>query len=322
MAHLCRMLAQTSRGSVQIDRSLALLMGPHAPAQVRRVLPPVLDHIKRGGTLTEALRMQRRHFPEDFIELVAAGERGGNLDVAFEFLAHDYELRLEFLRSIIRQMVYPFLLVLSAFYVIPFFRGLILSPLSTEEYFIQFVTKVIVSWLPVIVVFLTLRQLGVLEKLCYGVASRVWPWHGILHNIALVRFFRCMAMLLEAGLGVPQAIERSAATTVNPRVRASLAKAVPMVQQGASLTQALQATGMLPELAIEMVRTGEYAGRLEELLQKIAQYIQESTKHYVLMLQFSFIALIIPALLVLLILQMIAVQVMVVFMALRTMLGG
>lgn len=88
-------------------------------------------------------------------------------------------------------------------------------------------------------------------------------------------------------LSVPRAIERAAATTVNPRVRNALVQAVPMVQRGTELTAALKSTGMLPELALEMVRTGEFSGRLEVLMRKTAQYIEESTTHYVYMLTFA-----------------------------------
>jgi type II secretory pathway component PulF len=193
---------------------------------------------------------------------------------------------------------------------------------SAELYSSKFLFNVFLSWLPTIVVVVVLRQFGMLDKLCYAVASRTWPWRGILHNMALVRFFRCLAMLLEAGLAVPQAIERSAATTVNPRVRAALTKAVPLVQQGTDLTRALQSTGMLPGLAVEMVRTGEYNGRLEELLKKTAQYIEDGTKHYVLMLQYTFFSLLIPAIIVAYILQLLAGSVVAVFIALRSTFGA
>ena len=322
MAHFCRALAQTGRGSVQIDRSLALLMGPSAPVALRRVLPPVLDHIKSGGTLADAFRLQRRYIPADFLELVAAAESGGRVEPAFEYLAHDYEVRLEFYRSMVQQMTYPLMVWISAAYIIPYFRDLMLTHDSPEAYTLKFILGVVVSWLPTLIVFMTLRQLGLVEKLFYGIASRTWPWQGILHNIALVRFFRCLAMLLEAGLTVPGAIERSAAVTVNPRVFKSLRRAVPLVQGGASLTEALRATGMLPDLAVEMVRTGEFAGRLEDLLRKTAHYIEESTSHYVKMLQFTFIGLLIPAILLTLVLQGLAAQVVMVFMAMRKMLGG
>lgn len=75
IAHFCRMLAQNARGPVQIDRSLELLMGPDAPAPLRRALLPVRDRIRRGGTLAEAFDAQRRDFPEDFLELVSAALR-------------------------------------------------------------------------------------------------------------------------------------------------------------------------------------------------------------------------------------------------------
>ncbi|NUM52559.1 MAG: type II secretion system F family protein [Candidatus Hydrogenedentes bacterium] len=321
MAHFCRVLAQSSTGFVQIERALELAAGPGAPAELRRTVPPILDRIKQGGSLSEALRVQQRYIPDDFLELVSAAERGGKVEVAFQHLAHDYELRLEFMRSMARQLTYPLLLWIS-FHVISFWQGLMTTVESVEMYTLRFAWATFLSLLPLLVVYLALRHFGLLDKLCYAVASRTWPWRGILHSIALVRFFRCLAMLLEAGLAVPQAIERSAATTVNPRVRAKLAQAVPLVQQGASLTRALEATGMLPNLAVEMVRTGEFAGRLEDLLKKTAQYIEEGAYHYVRMLQYTFFALLIPAILVLIILRALATQVVMIFLQVRDMLSG
>lgn len=321
MAYLCRMLAQSSRGSVQIDRALELMMGEHSAARLKRLMPPIIDHIKRGGTLADAFRLQRSYIPDLFLELVDAAERGGKVEVAFEYLAHDYEKRLEFLRAMTRQLLYPLLLIITALYIIPYFKGLMLTKLSPEIYTFNFLAAQFVSWLPFMIVFTVLRHFDLIEKLTYAVASRTWPWRGILHQMALVRFFRTLAMLLDAGLNVPRAIERAAATTVNPRVRNALVKAVPMVQHGAELTNALKSTGMLPELALEMVRTGEFSGRLEDLLRKTAQYIEESTTHYVYMLQYTLVALIIPLLIVVGILNLIATQLAAVFMMIRGMLS-
>ena len=322
MARLCHTLAQSGRGSVPIDRSLELLMGPDAPAPLRRALPPVLDRVKQGSTLAEAFGAQRRYFPGDFLELVSAAERGGKVEVAFEYLAHDYEVRLEFFRSMVRQLTYPFMLWISAAYIIPYAKGLMLTPETAELYSRKYFLEVFLSWLPLIVVWIALRQMGLLEKLVYAVASRTWPWRGILHRIALVRFFRCLAMLLDAGLAAPQAIERAAAVTVNPRVCKGLTKAVPMVQRGTGLAQALESTGMLTSLAVEMVQTGERAGRLEDMLRKTAQYIEEGTSHYVRMLQFTFVALLVPAVLVAYVLQGLAGMLVLVFTSLRDMLAG
>ena len=322
MAYMCRMLAQSSRGSVQIDRALELMMGEHSTTRLKRLMPPIIDHIRRGGTLADAFRMQRRYIPEQFIELIDAAERGGKTEVAFEYLSHDYERRLEFLRSMTRLLLYPLLLILIACYVIPWFIGVMTTPLSAEEFTFRYLARIAISWVPFACVVIVLRHFDMNEKLIYAVASRTWPWRGILHQMALVRFFRTLAMLLDAGLSVPRAIERAAATTVNPRVRNALVQAVPMVQRGTELTAALKSTGMLPELALEMVRTGEFSGRLEVLMRKTAQYIEESTTHYVYMLQYTLVALVIPLLIVIGILNLIAMQVVAVFWMIREMFAA
>ncbi len=319
MAYMCRMLAQSSRGSVQVDRALELTMGEHSAKRLRRLMSPIIDHIKRGGTLADAFRLQGRYVPEQFLELIDAAERGGKAEIAFEYLAHDYEKRLEFLRAMTRQLLYPLLLVIIAVYVIPWYTGVMTTALSVEEFTCRYLFQIVISWLPFLGVFAVLRHFDLIEKLTYTIASRTWPWRGILHQMALVRFFRTLSMLLDAGLTVPRAIERAAATTVNPRVCAALVKAVPMVQQGTELTAALKSTRMLPELALEMVRTGEFSGRLEDLLRKTAQYIEESTTHYVYMLQYTLVALIIPALIVIGILNLIVTQTVAVFLTIREM---
>ncbi|MCL4694543.1 MAG: type II secretion system F family protein, partial [Candidatus Hydrogenedentes bacterium] len=81
MAHLCYRLSSLTKGGVPIVRTLQLLVdGPHAKPY-RAIFLPVIDSLRTGDTLGEALRTQSRYLPGLFIETVVAGELSGKLDV-------------------------------------------------------------------------------------------------------------------------------------------------------------------------------------------------------------------------------------------------
>ncbi|MDZ4858372.1 MAG: type II secretion system F family protein, partial [Candidatus Hydrogenedentes bacterium] len=295
MAYLCRKLAELCRGAIPVDRALALIASEHSPYPIRRIIPPIVDHIRNGGTLTGGFRAQRRVLPDEFIELIAAAEHGGKTQVAFEQLAFMYTQRLAYLQQLIRDMAYPLCVWLSAAYVIPFFRGLAVTAEIAGTYTTNFFLAVIASWAPILIVLIALGQLGLLEKIGREVTSRVWPLSVISRRLALIRFLRSLAMLLEAGLTMTKSIERAAATTVNPHVRKKLVTAVPLVQRGETLTEALAATNLLPDMAMDMVRTGEYSGRLDELLHKCAQYFEDELHHSRNTLRIFMLVVAIPA---------------------------
>jgi len=297
MALLCHSLATTSRGVIPVERALELVVANPERQSVRRVMTPVLHAIRNGQTVAAAMRTQRRHLPEEFIELVAAGEIGGRLEVALQYLAEEYDRRLVFQRMVVNSMTYPLCIWATASIIIPFFRGLVLSPLSTEKYVLMFLGQLAASWVPLLLVLILLGQLGVLDKLGYACASRLWPASTVLHNLAVVRFLRTLAMLLESGLSLPRSIERAAAVTANPRLRKALVNAVPSVQRGEDLTTALASSGVLPELAVEMIHTGEFSGSLEVLLHKAAQYIEDATTYRTGLFQTVFFAYLLPAML-------------------------
>lgn len=275
MALFCHSFAALQDGGVPVLRSLHVLGRPDPPntisdKRLRIILNRVGERVQRGATLGEAFRAERRSFPDLFIELVASGELVGEMGTLLRELATYYDQRVEARRALIRSLVYPAVIVLLAFYLIPFIKGFLRSDLSVEEYLLVYLRQTVRTHAGPAIVFAVLWVTGLWACIWAFVKTYVPPLRGITRRFALGRFFRCWAILLDAGLGVVPAIERAAAATGNPYIRRALVRAVPLVQQGRTLEEAFASMPYLTPLERTMISTGEQAGRIESLLNKVS----------------------------------------------------
>ncbi|MCC6486458.1 MAG: type II secretion system F family protein [Candidatus Hydrogenedentes bacterium] len=273
MAHLSQMLLTLTKGGIPILRAFTLLQEEAHGRPYRKLLPPIIDALQRGETLSNALRTQSRYLPDLFVEMMIAGDIAGKQEAVLEELARHYAQVLEIQRLYLRGALYAILVLITAFIIIPYVRGLLFTKHSVEWYSLLFLWGLVRQHGPMFSVIWVLARLGLLRRITDPIFSRMWVIAKFWRRFALARFCRCMAIMLDAGLGLRQAIERSAAVTTHPQLKRALRKAVPLVQQGVPLDEALNATGILPEMVSNMVHTGEATGRAEEMFHKCAEYL-------------------------------------------------
>ena len=273
MAQLSYRLSSMTSGGIPIVRALSLLLEEPQGRPFRKILRPMVDVLQGGGSLAQALRAESKYLPDVFVETMIAGEMAGRLDMVLEDLTKHYEEVLRLQRLYWRGAMYPILLIITKEVIIPYVQGLVFAHDSMELYTLRFILGLIRAFGPTFLVILVLARLGILRKITDPIFSRIWPIAGFWRRFALARFCRCMGIMLGAGLGIRQSIERSAAVTTHPKLKRALCKAVPLVQQGVSLDDALQQTGVLPDMVRDMIRVGEVSGNDEELFYKAAEYL-------------------------------------------------
>ena len=279
MAHLTQMLLMLTKGGIPIVRALTVLQEEEHGRPYRKLLPPIIDALQRGESLASALRTQSKYLPDLFTEMMIAGDVSGKLEAVQEELARHYAQVLEIQRLYIRGAMYPLLLVITVVIIIPYVQGLLFTKDSVEWYTVLFFWGFVKRYGRMFLIIWVLARLGLLRRITDPIFSHMWVIAKFWRRFALARFCRCMAILLDAGLGLRQAIERSAAVTTHPQLKRALCKAVPMVQQGVPLDEALNATGILPEMVSNMVHVGETSGRAEEMFHKCADYLYSEAIH-------------------------------------------
>ena len=94
-------------------------------------------------------------------------------------------------------------------------------------------------------------------------------------KIAMSRFCRALALLYSAGMPVGQSLHAAAEASANLAVAGGIARAIPSIQAGEGLTESLRKTGKVMPMVLDMLGTGEKAGAIDAVLQKVADYADD-----------------------------------------------
>jgi len=98
---------------------------------------------------------------------------------------------------------------------------------------------------------------------------------GLMRMYATSQLMRTLSTLLAGGLPLMNALEVAAASIGNRAMAQAVGTATGRIREGASLTTALESTGMLEALPLEMVKVGEQTGALGDMLNAIAEFYDE-----------------------------------------------
>lgn len=290
----------TRQFSVMLDAGLPLVqcLGIMADQQENKVFQNVLHQVRQdveaGATLADALRKHPKVFDDLFVNMIAAGEAGGILDVILHRLSSFLEKIVKLKRAVVSALAYPSFIVLAAIvvvtvimlYVIPTFVTLFAGmkaplPLLTRitilasHYLSQFIVPLM------ILVMLGVASIRYYYKTEQGrlVLDRLLlmiPVLGVvLKKIAIARFSRTLATLLTSGISILEALEITARTAGNVLIQNALLQARREVEEGKTLVEPLKRIPLFPPMVTQMVGVGEQTGELDQMLQKLADYYEE-----------------------------------------------
>lgn len=300
-------LATLLHAGVPLERALEILAGIAQRAPVRRLLDGMLADIRGGTSFADAAAQRGNVFPPVFQGMVRAGEAGGALDAVLARLAEFLESSHATRESIKSALVYPvLLLVLSAAsvavmltMVLPQFRALF-EDSGKPLPLVLAIGSGIAQYGLLAPAVLAAIILLVRARLRRPESRRSWhrqvlrlPLMGALvAKIELARFSRTLGTLLGNGVVLLTALGISAKTVGNLAIAAAIDEVAKHVREGRGLAEPLAATGVLPRLAVDLIRVGEESDGLKDMLLKIAQIYDEEVKRTIERLM----ALLVPAL--------------------------
>lgn len=283
-------LAVMLRAGLPLDRALRVLAGMDYRPSVRALLEDLLASVKAGKGLSQALLAHQAVFGEFYINMVRSGEAGGQLAEVLARLAEHLERVRALRESVVSALLYPAILIVVAVvsvflllaFVIPQFESLF----EDMGEALPLPTRVIVAAGHFVVDWGWLLALGLIGAAWLGrrwlrtPAGRLWrdarllrlPALGpLVQKFEITRFARSMGTLLGSGVPIVAAIRIASETMDNVRLREAMSGVVPTIKQGGRMADALAATGLFTPLALNMVRLGEEAGRLDDMLLELAR---------------------------------------------------
>ncbi len=283
MSLFCRQMAQTYDAGIPVLNGLKLASEQRQDKKLRQVVNRMRDSIRAGATLSQAVEAERKYWPNLFIELVGAGEIGGRLKTMFYELARYYDQRLEMRRKIAGALWYPAIQLTVLWFAGSLIFAIRLMQAATDYQFdvnmllekystLQMWGALVVAL--VLATAIVLARLGIWKWIWGALKTFVWPFRRFGRTFAVARFAHALGLLLGSGIDVKTATARAAGTADNPYITASLMKALPQLERGATLTQALSPCPYLDSRVREMLYVGEESGTLPESLAKAAEQLE------------------------------------------------
>ncbi|SIQ95353.1 type IV pilus assembly protein PilC [Shewanella morhuae] len=290
IAMMTRQVATMLAAGVPLVTTIELLGRGHEKAKMRELLRTILTEIQSGIPLSDALRPHRRYFDELYVDLVAAGEHSGSLDLVFDRVA-TYKEKTEALKSKIKKaMFYPAAVVIVAILVtsllllfvvpqfedifkgfgaeLPAFTQLIIgiSRWMQAAWYIILAAVVLAIWLFV----RAHRNSQMVRDRVDEIILKIPVIGNILHKAAMARFARTLATTFAAGVPLIDGLESAAGASGNAVYRKAILKIRQEVMAGMQMNVAMQTTGLFPDMMVQMVMIGEESGSLDNMLNKVA----------------------------------------------------
>jgi type IV pilus assembly protein PilC len=287
-------LAALLKAGLPLLQSLDVMLERQKDPLFRASLGNIRERVKSGIALSEAFKTEGDLYPPILAASLVAGERSGSLETVLRRFVQYVRLTQALKKKAVAVSVYPIVLFtvmttlvfVMLVYVIPqfqsFYEGLN-AQLPTPTRILMAVSAAIrenLLWLvlglaaAVVVLITWLRQPG--SAITVDRMLLRLPYLGrLMRMYATSQLARTLSTLLTGGLPLLNALEVAANSVGNRAMAAAVAGATPQIREGKSLTSALESTGMLENLALEMVKVGEQTGALGEMLGSVAEFYDE-----------------------------------------------
>ncbi|KAB0492554.1 type II secretion system F family protein [Pseudomonas vancouverensis] len=292
IALFTRQLATMMKAGVPLLQSFDIIGEGFDNPVMRKLVEELKQDVAAGSSLAAALRRKPQHFDELYCNLVDAGEQAGALDTLLERVA-TYKEKSERLKARIKKaMTYPAVVVLVAVIVTAILLVKVVP--QFESMFKGFGTE-LPAFTQMIISLSRFMQaqwwmlLGVLIAVIFGVrhalrASRGFreqmdrwllklPLVGtLMYKSAVARFARTLSTTFAAGVPLVEALDSVAGATGNSVFKAAVSRVRQDVAAGMQLNFSMRATGVFPNMAIQMTAIGEESGALDDMLDKVADF--------------------------------------------------
>ena len=289
-----RQLATMITSGLPLVQSLDILAGQIEDKVLKIIVAEVKEKIEGGSRFADALKDYPKIFDALYVNLVVAGEEGGNLDTVLIRLAAYMEKTEKLKKKVKSAMIYPISIIVVAIavvlvlliFVIPVFEAMFKdmgAQLPGPTQLVVSLSRFVKSWIvyiivaTVIVVFAFRRYYKTeggkrkIDRLILKI-----PLFGLLTiKAAVARVTRTLATLLSSGVAILDSFVIVAKVAGNKIVEDTLVNARLRISEGKSMSEPLEQSGIFPPMVVQMVQVGESTGALDSMLNKIADFYEE-----------------------------------------------
>lgn len=297
----CKQFYSILTAGVTVIDGLRMVHDQTENKYLRQALFNVQVAVEKGDSLAGAMESEKKVFPSILINMVAAGEATGNLEVAFDRICTQFDKDMRLSSMVKSAMIYPIVVLVVAVgviiilmtTVIPNFQDTFESmdeelPMLTQvvvnvsDFMVNHIVIVIAS-IVFLVLFISIgRKTEPGKQFTSRVALKIPMFKNFSVKNAAAKFSMTLATLIVSGVPLVEALEIVANVIENRVIRKAVKDCREEVMQGIPISEPLEASGVFPPMVSHMMRIGEETGTTEQMLDKVAEYyeleVEDATK--------------------------------------------
>ena len=297
VAVVCRQLAVMLSAGVPVTRAMTTLSKQCANPRLGNIMEEIAKSVESGVPLSDAFAQYPKVFSPLFIAMIASGEAGGIMEQALNSLAEMLQKEKNLQKNIKSAYSYPRSVMIMAvvmlfamlWFMVPMFKKMMKS--GTEVTGISKAifdvsdslrgdtgTWILVAGIIFAVVFAFIKS---------PIAHKIWeenklsmPMLGdFMTKMVVARFCRTFATLLAGGVTAVEALKSAGPTSGSEKLERIVNQAIEDIEEGKSIADSLDKSGVFPPMLTGMVAIGEESGALPELLDKVAEFFEEDVEN-------------------------------------------
>ena len=297
-----RQLATLIDSGLPLLRGLTVLGKQEPDPVLRKTIGKLADTVQGGSTFSDALSQHPKIFNKLYVNMVAAGELGGVMELVLVRLADFQEKAQKLKNKVVSAMFYPIIVLVIAvailafllIYIVPTFEKIFQDmlggkPLPGLTEFVIAVSKfvqeqaflIVGALVALIVAFNIAGKTTKGKAIIDAIKLRVPLFGDLIKKSAISRFSRTLGTLVTSGVPILQALNITRDTAGNVVLSDAIQHVHDSVKEGESIVSPLEKSGIFPPMVVSMIDVGEETGQLPEMLLKIADVYDDEVDNTV-----------------------------------------
>ena len=291
-----QMSAMISSG-MPIVQTLEALEAQTENKSFKAVINGVRLQIEGGASMTEAMKRYPDIFLELYVSMLEAGETGGLLADTTERLAMYLEAQAKLRRKVISAMMYPVIVTFVAviltssmiIWIVPAFASIYEdfdAALPGPTQFLVNVSDFVRAYAPFVfgglvaagIAFFQFKKTEQGAMTMDRIALKLPVFGPLLQKVALSRFASTFAQMTRSGVPILKALEITAVATGNKVLGKTVLDSRAVVERGEPLSSGLVKDKHFTTMMIQMLSAGEKTGKVDDMLEKIAEFYEDEVE--------------------------------------------
>lgn len=294
LAVICKQLSSMLQAGVTLIRSLDILYQQMENKALKSILRTIYEDVQKGDMFSDALKKQGNRFPPLMISIIESGEASGTMDEVIGKLANQFDGDSKIHTKIVSALIYPIVLLILVIvaiiamlvFVLPTFVGMY----EGSDVELPFITNMVMgasdflvaNWYIILaivsVLILVLSQYfrtnngKWMRDNCYLQIPIVKK---VVINVAAARFSRTLANLIGSGLPLINSLEITSRVVNSVVIEKKIADMRDDIRTGMSLSYGVKKMAVFPPIVHSMIAIGEESGNIDNLLNKLSDYMDD-----------------------------------------------